>query len=318
MTQKRPGRLRLRQTLRVIGNGLISVGMLLLLFVAYQLWGTGLTTARAQDRLDDDLRQAIADTAAPRAASPPEGVPGPAAAPPPAPAPALQSEDLPATGQAAGRIEIQAIGLDWVFVRGVSVADLKKGPGHYPETPLPGQNGNAAIAGHRTTYGAPFSRIDEIEPGDEIIVTTVQGRFRYEMIEQRIVNPSQTDVLDPVEGRNLLTLTSCHPKYSARQRIIVRAELAGEPLPAVVAAPVLGPEARPGGPSLEPPSLSGDTVARWPAATWGAAAGAIWLVAAVAGRRWRRWPSYALGAGPFLVTLFLFFEQVSRLLPANY
>ncbi len=319
MTAARPG--RTARTLRAVGHGLIAVGVLLLLFVAYQLWGTGLRTAQAQDRLEDDLREAITDAAVPPATSTTRPADDPTPPAPPQTVPPLAPKDLPAAGEAAGRIEVPAIGLDWVFVQGVSVADLKDGPGHYPDTPMPGQAGNAAIAGHRTTYGAPFNRIDEIQPGDEIIVTTVQGRFRYEMTEQLIVDPSAIEVLDPVDGTNLLTLTSCHPKYSARQRIIVRAELAGEPLPAVLPPTVdapAGPAPTGAERSLDGPSLSGEAVGRWPAVAWGAAAGAVWLVAALAARRWRRWPAYALGAGPFLVALFLFFEQVSRLLPANY
>src|SRR3546814_9958345 len=97
---------------------------------------------------------------------------------------------------------------------------------------LPGPEGNAAIAGHRTTYGAPFNRIDELVPGDEIIVQTIQGEFRYTMTEQLIVSPSQVDVLDD-KGDNRLTLAACHPKYSARERIIVVAQLD----PAVEALP---------------------------------------------------------------------------------
>ena len=115
---------------------------------------------------------------------------------------------------------------------GVTVDQLKRGPGHYEETPLPGQAGNAAIAGHRTTYGAPFNRIDELEPGDEIVVTTVQGEFTYIVKEQLIVSPKQVEVLEDA-GDNRLTLTACHPKYSARERIVVVSELAEdeEPLP---------------------------------------------------------------------------------------
>src|SRR3546814_16737399 len=91
---------------------------------------------------------------------------------------------------------------------------------------------NAALAGHRTTYGAPFNRIDELVPGDEIIVQTIQGEFRYTMTEQLIVSPSQVDVLDD-KGDNRLPLAACPPKYSARDRIIVVAQLdpAAEALP---------------------------------------------------------------------------------------
>lgn len=295
------------------GRALIAAGVLLLLFVAYQLWGTGLRTAQAQSRLEDDLRAALTatTTTAPPATPAPGGRPGP-----PATVPALRPEELPGAGEAAGRIEAPAIGLDWVFVQGVSVGDLKRGPGHYPQTPMPGQAGNAAIAGHRTTYGAPFNRIDELEPGDEIIVTTVQGRFRYLVTSQRIVDPSAVEVLEPVEGANLLTLTSCHPKYSARQRIIVQAELAGEPLAAVVPRSSGPPTEETAG--LDGPSLSGESVGRGPAVASGAVAAGIWAAAVVAARRWRRWPAYAVAIVPFAVALFWFFEQIARFLPANY
>jgi len=305
-----------RRILGAAGRALIAAGVLVLLFVAYQLWGTGLRTAQAQDRLEDDLRAALtaATTSAPPTTQAPSSGPGPTT--PAATVPSLRPEDLPGAGEVAGRIEAPAIGMDWVFVQGVSVGDLKRGPGHYPQTPMPGQAGNAAIAGHRTTYGAPFNRIDELEPGDEITVTTVQGRFRYLVTSQRIVDPSAVEVLEPVEGANLLTLTSCHPKYSARQRIIVQAELAGEPLAAVVPRSSGAPTEEAAG--LDGPSLSGESVSRWPAVAWGAVAAGIWAAAVVAARRWRRWPAYALAIVPFAVALFLFFEQIARFLPANY
>ena len=120
---------------------------------------------------------------------------------------------------------------------GVALSDLRKGPGHYPNTPLPGQLGNAAIAGHRTTYGAPFFRVDELAAGDEIIVTTVQGTFRYLVTEIKIVKPTDFSVLDPSPDATL-TLTSCNPRYSSRQRIVVKARLdttkSDDPLPAAV------------------------------------------------------------------------------------
>jgi len=113
-------------------------------------------------------------------------------------------------------------------VAGVDRDDLKRGPGHYPQTPLPGQLGNAAIAGHRTSYGEPFAYIDQLEAGDEITVTTPAGTFVYVVDDSRIVSPSDTYVLDTIdEGASRLTLTLCHPRYSASQRIVVSAELAG-------------------------------------------------------------------------------------------
>ena len=112
---------------------------------------------------------------------------------------------------------------------GVSLDDLKKGPGHYPDTPLPGQLGNASIAGHRTTFGEPFRHIDELAPGDEIIVTMFTGdRFVYEVASTEIVGPDDYFVVtttDPTVAE--LTLTSCDPVYTARNRIAVHAFLVG-------------------------------------------------------------------------------------------
>jgi len=241
-------------------------------------------------------------------------------------APPLAADLLPGGGDAVGQIVIPDIGVDWVFVEGVSVADLKKGPGHYDETPFPGQAGNAAIAGHRTTYGAPFNRVDELEPGAEITVTTIQGTFIYEVRQTEIVPPSQVEVLgedhwdfdgDPSTPHNALTLTSCNPKYSARQRIIIAAELVGEPAPPT---PRDDEAPRPRAPTDFESDLSGDRAGAWPAILLGLLCALIWLVAWAVGKRKRRlkWPAYAVGFLPFMVTLFFFFENFSRLLPANY
>lgn len=133
-------------------------------------------------------------------------------------------------------ISIPDIDVDWTFVEGVGPGDLRKGPGHYPGTALPGQNGNVAIAGHRTTWGAPFNRLDELEPGDSIFLTTLAGSVEYRVIAQQdgaghfIVNPSDVEVVGDSDTP-ILTLTSPHPKFSARQRIVVQAELIGEATP---------------------------------------------------------------------------------------
>jgi LPXTG-site transpeptidase (sortase) family protein len=129
-------------------------------------------------------------------------------------------------GDAIARIELPSIGVDRIVVAGVDKDDLKKGPGHYPETPLPGQLGNAAIAGHRTTFGQPFIDVDQLQVDDEIVVTTLAGRYVYRVTGQQIVSPRDSHVIattDPTTAT--LTLTSCHPKYSARERIIIFSEL---------------------------------------------------------------------------------------------
>jgi sortase A len=216
-------------------------------------------------------------------------------------------------------IRIPKIGVDKAVVEGVGVPDLKKGPGHYPTSPMPGQPGNAAIAGHRTTYGAPFYRLDELHPGDEIRVTTRQGRFRFSVESTEIVKPSQTEVLDPPkDGLAHLTLTTCNPRYSARQRLVVHAVLEGEPAPPTV-APARADDERADAPvvAFEEPSLSGDRSAAAPTVLWALACLAVALATWFAARRWKRWVAYLVGGAVFLVVLFVCFENVSRLLPAN-
>jgi sortase A len=128
-------------------------------------------------------------------------------------------------GHAIGRIKIDRIGLDMVVVQGTDTASLQKGPGHYKNTPLPGQPGTVAIAGHRTTYLAPFRHIDRINPGDEIRVEMPYAAFTYVMQRHQVVDPSEVGILRPV-GFNQLVLTACHPPYSASHRYAVFAKLA--------------------------------------------------------------------------------------------
>ncbi len=297
--------MRLARVLGAIGRTCITAGVLILLFVAYQLWGTGIREAQSQSSLADRFEEVIAEAArAPTTTTTtaPPGSDEPVTAPP--------IEAVP-EGEPTAHLRIPKIGVDKIVVEGVALPDLKKGPGHYPDTPLPGQEGNAAIAGHRTTYGAPFNRIDELVPGDEILVDTVQGEFRYLVSEQLIVSPTQVDVLDD-KGDNRLTLTACHPKYSARQRIIVVAQLAPDevPLPAPPPRPTTVPKV------LD--DIDGEGAPALPAILLGVLCAFIWLLAWALGKRWRRWPAYALGLPFFLVALFFFFEEFSRLLPSNF
>jgi sortase A len=119
--------------------------------------------------------------------------------------------------------------VDDIVVAGTSKENLKKGPGHYPGTPLPGSPGNAAIAGHRTTYGAPFFNLGKLKVGDPIFTATVgTGQWsRYEVTAIDVVKPSQNEVLLRKGDRNTLTLTTCHPQYSAKSRLIITADLVG-------------------------------------------------------------------------------------------
>ncbi len=126
----------------------------------------------------------------------------------------------PLKGDAIARIDIPTIGVNEYVVEGTDVASLRKGPGHYPDTSLPGGPGTSAIAGHRTTYGAPFRKIDQLERGERIAIDMPDGRFVYRVERTKIVDDQDLSVLEPVGYRRLM-LSACHPLYSAAQRIIV-------------------------------------------------------------------------------------------------
>ncbi len=128
-------------------------------------------------------------------------------------------------GSALGSIDIPRIGLKTVFVESTDHPALKKGPGHYRGTVLPGLYGTVGLAGHRTTYGAPFRRIDELSPGSRIILRMPYGRFTYKVTGTRITTPSDASSLVSRAGTRRLVLTACHPLYSAAKRIVVSARL---------------------------------------------------------------------------------------------
>ncbi|HEY8582050.1 MAG TPA: class E sortase [Capillimicrobium sp.] len=128
-------------------------------------------------------------------------------------------------GDAIGRISLPSLDRRYVMVNGVSLADLRRGPGVYDDTELPGEGGTVGVAGHRTTYGAPFRDIDDLEPGDRIELQMPYGDFTYVVQRSEIVEPTDLSVIDDV-GYERLVLTACHPLYSAAQRIVVYARLA--------------------------------------------------------------------------------------------
>jgi sortase A len=131
-------------------------------------------------------------------------------------------------GDPLGRLRAPAIGLSAVVVQGTGGGELRAGPGHYPDTALPGQRGTVAIAGHRTTYGAPFRHVDDLARGDRIELEMPYGRFTYRVERTRIVAPTAVEVVDRV-AYDRLVLTACHPLYSASERIVVFARLLSRP-----------------------------------------------------------------------------------------
>jgi len=129
------------------------------------------------------------------------------------------------TGEAIGRIRAPAMdNLNIVVVQGTDTASLQKGPGHYPETPFPGEGGTVGIAGHRTTYLAPFRHIDSMKPGDRIVLEMPYVTFVYRVQKTAIVDPTDVSVVRDV-GYERLVLSSCNPLYSAAQRFIVFARM---------------------------------------------------------------------------------------------
>ena len=317
------------RVLALLGRVMVTGGILTLAFVAHELWATELHTSNAQSNLAD----AFAQHSSPRRTSPStpsssSGTTPSSAVPsttttttPTRPAPAV-----PAEGDVLARITIPRISLDAYVVEGVSVDDLRRGPGHYSGTPLPGQPGNAAIAGHRTTYGAPFGSLDELAAGDEILIAYPDGpRLRFTVDASDVVAPSALSVLDPVPDASqpgtfltTLTLTTCHPKLSAAKRLVVWATL--DPGTTALAPDLssLGVGTTDAFTTSLSADLSGESASKAPMLVWGivcAAIGAAWLFVF---RRSRRLVTWLAGAVPFVATLYVFFNYLERALPANY
>lgn len=312
-----------RRVIREIGLSLITAGVVVLLFVVYGLVGTNVAEAHNQDQ----LRKAFSaiNPASPTAAASSDS-----------PAIDTSSGGLKALGLpvappsgAVAHLVIPKISVDKIVVEGVELADLQKGPGHYPGTPLPGEPGNAAIAGHRTTFGAPFYRLNELNPGDDIFVTTQAGSFRYQVINTMVVSPSDVSVLAP-STENHLTLTTCNPRFSAAQRLIVVSKLVGLPLAPPITGTVSAGISGAGTTVVVPAAASqsaslgnlghGDRRAWPPLVLYGLAALLLWIAVRISAARRRRWGRLGVlfpGVIGCLVPLWFFFENVVRLLPQS-
>jgi sortase A len=234
-----------RGVVRVIGELLITLGVIVFLFIGYELWFTGFYTQHAQHTLTSQLEKQWAGaptpaepgttTSSPAASGPVASQPssGPAASPSPSPSTAGFT-DQPVPGDAIGIIRIPRLGASYSYaiVEGTSTDDLKKGPGHYSGTALPGQIGNLVISGHRTTYLAPFNGLGDLVEGDSIVIETKDTWYTYQVTGIRTVLPTEVGVLLPVPDKPgvkptsaLITLTTCTPKYSASHRLVIDGEL---------------------------------------------------------------------------------------------
>ncbi len=203
----------MRTLIRGFGELCLSVGVILLLFIAYLLWGTAWQASRAQHAFSDQLNRQWAQSGS--ASSPAR----------------LRPDALHlVTGQPFAFIRIPAFGKNWRFtiVQGTTLAQLNVSPGHVPGTQLPGQLGNFAVAGHRVTAGNPFWSEPSMKNGDLIYVETQANTYTYRVISKRWVSPGDLSVLDPVPGhphtrptQRLITLITCDPAWTGTHRVIV-------------------------------------------------------------------------------------------------
>jgi sortase A len=304
---------RVVRVIGVLGRIFVAAGLLILFYTTYLLWGTGVYTAQEQERLSQELAQAQPEAEAPPVISGDE-------------VPSARPAAKPKMGAPLFTLVIPDLGFRQVVVNGVEQEDLKKGPGHFPDckdvakgvdcvddSKFPGEGGNVAISGHRTTYGAPFFRLNELKPGAVIDVESNGLRYRYKARGQKIVDPFSGFEVVKQHGKDELTLTTCHPRFSAAQRLIVGADFEG-------VAPITRPTpAKVGGktPVLEP----NKSKAVIPADVLVLASVSITaaLAAMALSRRMRIWAAYsAVVIGGSAALWVAVFPQIIRLMPANY
>lgn len=309
----------MRRAVAALGRLLVILGLLTLMFVAFELWGTGIFTARAQTHLKNEFKQQLKELHDTNS----EVVTLPTVAGNTKPPTTVVNPKLliaPPEGQPLGEITIKKIDVDWAVVEGVQLPDLAKGPGHYPGTPLPGQIGNAAIAGHRTTHGAPFFRLNELARGDKIVVRTLAGTYTYVVTGTPFaVSPTDYGVVANTPDAEL-TLTTCNPRYSAAQRLVVHAKLVRK-----LSSKPNRPPTVINGKRVKPPprkelatGLQGESNSIVPSVAWGFVVlfvGCLWWWAF---RRWRLPLTWILGAIPFLIVLVPFYFYLERALPNGY
>jgi sortase A len=345
-----------RRVVRETGISLITLGVVILAFVAYQLFGTSIAEQRSQSELSQQFSSSVVKAAAPTGRSslrqpspePASGTVATAAESSPRSSPGPETLPSVPTGEAIDHLKIPAIGVDKFVVEGTAEGDLSEGPGHYKGTALPGQVGNVGIAGHRTTYGAPFFRLGELKTGDLIYLTDLSGHtWVYKVSEAPVVvSPDDVAVLDPTAFAQL-TLTTCNPIFSATSRLVVFARLVGkatsisvDQTPSISALASGRPSgeststagtAPPAAPSVPAsPDLAGKitgfnggggTSKAWfPTLAYGAAVLLLWLTTRImlaATRRWVRVGVFVAGVAVCAVPLWLCFENATRLLPPS-
>ncbi|HEX3732711.1 MAG TPA: class E sortase [Mycobacteriales bacterium] len=203
--------------IRISGEALITIGLIVMLFAGYEIYGKTWEINAAQGKLTNALDKKWNS--------------------------ALPDDPIP--GQGIARLHIPVLGKDWVVVEGTTLKDIRHAPGHYTGSAMPGELGNFSVAGHRTP--AIFWDLDKLSNGDSIIVETKKNWYVYKVYSTQIVSPKQVGVVDPnpdhpglAPTRKLLTLTTCNPKWDNYQRMIIHAELTGSTLKSRGSPPELG------------------------------------------------------------------------------
>lgn len=221
----------------------------------------------------------------------------------------IAAPEPPARGEPIAVLQIPSIGIEEVVVQGTRPADLRSGPGHLRGTAMPGEPGNAAIAGSRLANGAPFRRINELEKGQKIEVTTAKGRFRYEVLSTERVATGDPDPVRAKTGANTLTLVTSAPAFLANERVAVVALLKTKPVKPCF-APVT-PDSSETGFDTAPGGLA-------PVFGWGALLGLAVVAARHLYRRWHRSVAYLLTTPVIVALVVLVFESLGGLLPSTF
>ena len=279
-------------TLGVVGEILVTAGLVVMLFVVFEIFGTAYIASQHQSTLRSALEPSLHHTVAPIVST---------QIPVPAPATTLAAAD----GSAIAVLSIPALGLNTVVVQGTGPVPLESGPGHYLGTPMPGQAGNVGIAGHRTTWGRPFYNLDQLKVGSHLTLTSPQGTFTYSLQRLFVVSPSDIKVLKPTSVP-CLTLTTCNPRFSASTRLVARAVLVGSSL-------------TPANKITWPAPTTPDHAPRVaPAWLLGALSLVLLIGTLVLARRVRRgWIVLMVGVPVSTIALLGFFAAITPFLPAN-
>jgi LPXTG-site transpeptidase (sortase) family protein len=275
----------------VLDNGrraLIVVGALMLLLASFLSFAGGMTERESQRELNAKFTELLAAKAGYRPLSTTRPIP---------------------PGSAVALIEIPYIHLRQVVIEGTTSRELAQGPGHLRSTPLPGQHGNAVIAGRRTTFGGPFHRLNELRLGDRIVVTTALGRFTYLVMKAQTIDAGKPDRLG-ASMRDILTLTTSDPPYRATRRLVVVGLLHGRR--SIYADPLRLRRV-----DAVEASFFGDASQALPAALWELALFAALIATRILYRRWRRWPTYLITTPIILAITFAWLLSMAALLPST-